>query len=149
MINIEKNENINIELRSQACNELKTAIVSLAFEFVDKYSAKSENCIYPYPGYILVKVLSECLSEAKMQIIVSDNLQCEISINEWIDIKLAAIAKKLSKLVYSARTFECGYQTGYKSALLDIEKLIEGGAQLKQSICWCQDKYHDAGEICL
>lgn len=49
--------------------ELKSAIVKLMFDFTDKYSAKGENCIYPYAGEVLVDVLVTCLSEAEYVIV--------------------------------------------------------------------------------
>lgn len=49
-----------------------------------------------------------------------------MSINEWIDTKLADIANELPRLVYNApHSFACGYNTGYKTALLDLENMLD------------------------
>lgn len=138
----------NSKITDKAYKELKDKLVGEMFDFINKYCAPGTDCIYPQPGYILIKVLSECLKEARTQMF-THTLRVDISINEWINIKLEAIAKKLPNLIYSPKAFECGYQTGYKASLLELESLIEGGAELKESNCWCRDKYHDAGEICL
>lgn len=46
-------------------------------------------------------------------------------LNDWIDGKLAEIANKLPSLVHQdAASFACGYNTGYKQALLDLERLM-------------------------
>jgi hypothetical protein len=46
-------------------------------------------------------------------------------INDWIDNKLAEIANKLPTLVHTEpASFSCGYNVGYKSALLDLERLL-------------------------
>ena len=48
-------------------------------------------------------------------------------INEWIDEKLGDIANKLPSLIYEKpASFSCGYTMGYKTAVLDIEKILEG-----------------------
>jgi len=47
-------------------------------------------------------------------------------LNSWIDSKLADIANKLPTLTHQdAASFACGYNTGYKSALLDLEKQLD------------------------
>jgi hypothetical protein len=60
---------INESKKEFAFLELKSAIVKLMFDFTEKYSAKGENCIYPYAGEILVDVLVTCLSEAQYQVV--------------------------------------------------------------------------------
>lgn len=46
-------------------------------------------------------------------------------LNDWIDGKLAEIANKLPSLVHSdAASFACGFNTGYKQALLDLERMM-------------------------
>jgi hypothetical protein len=69
---------------------------------------------------------------------------------EWIDSKLADIATKLPTLVHTEpASFACGFNTGYKQALLDLDRLIEEGIEIRKSLCKCGDKYHDYGAICL
>lgn len=47
-------------------------------------------------------------------------------LNQWINGKLAEIANKLPSLVHSdAASFACGYNTGYKQALLDLENHLD------------------------
>ncbi len=49
--------------------ELKSQIVKLMFDFVDKHSNKdTPNNPYPSTGYILVEVLTACLAEAQYQV---------------------------------------------------------------------------------
>lgn len=55
-------------LKEIAFNELKTEIVKLTFDFTNKYASKSENCLYPEVEYILVDVLTACLSDAQYQV---------------------------------------------------------------------------------
>lgn len=46
-------------------------------------------------------------------------------LNDWIDGKLAEIANKLPSLVHQdAASFACGFNTGYKQALLDLERIM-------------------------
>jgi hypothetical protein len=48
-------------------------------------------------------------------------------LNNWIDSKLADIANELPGLIYdNPATFRCGHKTGYKQALLDLEKFMNG-----------------------
>ena len=73
-----------------------------------------------------------------------------MTINDWIDEKFKDIAGKLPTLVHTEpASFSCGYNVGYKQALLDIERIIEHGSELRPSLCWCRDKYHAYGEKCL
>lgn len=128
---------------------LKEELVKKCFDFVGKYSEPGELCIYPQAGYILVNVLTELLCEAKQQI-QEKVITCTITIDEWIAIKINEIGKKLPNLVdENPSSFECGQQLGYKAAMLELEELIESGAKLSESLCWCKDKYHDYGEVCL
>lgn len=59
---------------NQACKEemavleLKTQIVKLMFEFIEKYVPDGENCLYPQVGNILVSALTACLSDMQYQI---------------------------------------------------------------------------------
>jgi hypothetical protein len=47
-------------------------------------------------------------------------------LNQWIDGKLHDIANKLPTLVHQdAASFACGYNTGYKAALIDLEKRLD------------------------
>lgn len=49
--------------------ELKEKIVKLMFDFINQYSGKDNpNHLYPKVGYILVDVLTSCLSEAQYQV---------------------------------------------------------------------------------
>lgn len=49
-----------------------------------------------------------------------------MAINEWIDSQLANIANELPRLVYNMPdSFACGYKKGYKTALLDLEHLLD------------------------
>jgi hypothetical protein len=71
-------------------------------------------------------------------------------IQDWINDKHKEIAGKLPTLVHTEpASFSCGFNTGYKQALRDLENLIEDGAVLYKSICKCGDKYHERDEICL
>lgn len=73
-----------------------------------------------------------------------------MTINKWIDQQLSNIASRLPNLVATnPASFQCGRDVGYKQALLDLEKIIEEGAILSKSKCWCNDKYHEHGAICL
>jgi hypothetical protein len=56
-------------------------------------------------------------------------------LNDCIDVKLAEIANKLPSLVHQdAASFACGYNSGYKNALLDLERKLD-------SILDCSDGY--------
>jgi hypothetical protein len=47
-------------------------------------------------------------------------------LNQWIDSKLSDITNKLPTLVHQdAASFACGYNTGYKAALVDLEKQLD------------------------
>lgn len=46
-------------------------------------------------------------------------------INDWINSKLTVIANKPSSLSHQdSASFACGYNTGYKQALLDLERFM-------------------------
>ncbi len=63
------NENNEPSTEEIAFMELKAKIVKLMFEFANQYSVKdSPNNLYPKTGYILVDVLTSCLSEAQYQV---------------------------------------------------------------------------------
>tara|TARA_R110000868_G_scaffold161317_2_gene391535 strand:+ start:6390 stop:6572 length:183 start_codon:yes stop_codon:yes gene_type:complete len=45
---------------------------------------------------------------------------------EWIDEKLCEIAAKLPSLVHSdPASFSCGFNSGYKQAVLDLDRLLQ------------------------
>lgn len=47
-------------------------------------------------------------------------------VQDWIDEKLKEIASKLPTLVYTEpASFSCGYNVGYKQAMLDLDRLLE------------------------
>ena len=47
------------------------------------------------------------------------------SIKKWINNKLKEVGEKLPKLIHNdPASFACGYNAGYKNALLDIEKFL-------------------------
>jgi len=47
-------------------------------------------------------------------------------VREWIDAKLCEIAAKLPSLVHSdPASFNCGYNSGYKQAVLELDRLLE------------------------
>ena len=49
-----------------------------------------------------------------------------MSLQEWIDENIADIAKKLPTLVYTEpASFSCGFNTGYKQAMLDLDRFLE------------------------
>lgn len=71
-------------------------------------------------------------------------------IQDWTAQKLREIADKLPTLVHTEpASFSCGYNVGYKQAILDLERIIENGSKLYVSDCWCGDKYHEKGARCL
>lgn len=71
-------------------------------------------------------------------------------LQNWLNAKLKEIALKLPTLVhYDAASFACGYNTGYKQAMLDLDRIIEGGVEIHYSKCKSGDKYHEKEEICL
>jgi hypothetical protein len=73
-----------------------------------------------------------------------------MTVQDWIVEKLGEISTKLPTLVHAEpASFSCGYNTGYKHALLDLERTLEEGTTLKTSSCWCGDKYHENGAVCL
>jgi hypothetical protein len=49
-----------------------------------------------------------------------------MSLQDWIDTKIAEIAKKLPTLVHTEpASFSCGFNTGYKQAMLDLDRFLE------------------------
>jgi hypothetical protein len=49
-----------------------------------------------------------------------------MTLQDWIDKKIADIAKKLPTLVHSEpASFSCGFNVGYKQALLDLDRFLE------------------------
>ena len=52
-----------------------------------------------------------------------------IEIQNWIDSKLAFIATKLPTLVHTEpASFACGFNTGYKQAILELDRFLEDEA---------------------
>lgn len=48
------------------------------------------------------------------------------NIQEYIDHKLAIIANQLPDSVHeNPASFACGFNTGYKSAMLDLERFLQ------------------------
>lgn len=46
-----------------------------------------------------------------------------MSLNDWLNNRLAEIATKLPTLVHDdPASFACGYNAGYKQAMLDLER---------------------------
>ena len=57
------------------------------------------------------------------------------NIHEWIDLKFEEIAEKLPHLAHEdAASFACGYNMGYKRAVLDLDDFICDGEQDDQGI---------------
>lgn len=69
-------------------------------------------------------------------------------LNLWIDSKLAEIANKLPALVYQdAASFSCGYNAGYKQAVLDLERHLEGMAEILEKPLYFDDIYNTHEQI--
>lgn len=47
-----------------------------------------------------------------------------IDLQQYIDEKLIVIANSLPKTVVNPDSFACGYDTGYKQAMLDLERFL-------------------------
>lgn len=48
-----------------------------------------------------------------------------IELQTWVDSKLSDISKKLPTLVHDdPASFACGFNAGYKQALLEIDRII-------------------------
>lgn len=48
-----------------------------------------------------------------------------MTLQEWIDHQLAIIAEKLPQAVHQdPASFACGYNSGYKAAMLDLERFL-------------------------
>lgn len=47
-----------------------------------------------------------------------------ISLQEYIDEKLAIIANSLPETVKQPASFKCGHDMGYKQAMLDLERFL-------------------------
>lgn len=86
-----------------------------------------------------------------INLLLDINLEGEtMYIQDWTRDKLKEIAGRLPTFVHSdPSSFACGFNAGYKLALLDLDNLIEDGASIYRSNCTCGDKYHERGEICL
>ena len=48
-------------------------------------------------------------------------------LQQYIDQKLSAIAQSLPITVHNPEGFRCGYDTGYKQAMLDLERFLYRG----------------------
>lgn len=49
-----------------------------------------------------------------------------MNLQDWIDENIADIAKKLPTLVHTEpASFLCGFNTGYKQAMLDLDRFLE------------------------
>ena len=47
-------------------------------------------------------------------------------LNEWINEKFAEIALRLPMLVHTdPASFSCGFNTGYKQAMIDLDRFLE------------------------
>lgn len=56
-------------------------------------------------------------------------------LNSWIDEKIGEIANKLPSLVHTEpASFACGYNVGYKSALLDLENRLDEIVELHPNL---------------
>ena len=52
-----------------------------------------------------------------------------MSLDDWINSKFEMIAQKLPTLVHTdPASFACGYNTGYKQAMLDLDRFLEDEA---------------------
>lgn len=50
-----------------------------------------------------------------------------MSLDDWIDTKLKEVAERLPKAAHEdPASFACGYNTGYKQAMLDLERWLDG-----------------------
>ena len=48
-----------------------------------------------------------------------------MSLQEWIDNGFAKVAEKLPNLVHTEpASFACGFNTGYKQALLELDRFL-------------------------
>jgi len=49
-----------------------------------------------------------------------------MNMDDWIDVKLKEVAERLPQAAHDdPASFACGYNTGYKQALLDLERWLE------------------------
>ena len=52
-----------------------------------------------------------------------------MTLQDWIDAKIADVATKLPTLVHTeSASFSCGFNTGYKQAMLDLDRFLEDKA---------------------
>lgn len=59
-------------------------------------------------------------------------------IHIWIDKKLAEVAKRLPKLVDEhPESFLCGYNTGFKQCLIEIDLLIRDDIDINKDYAKC------------
>lgn len=50
-------------------------------------------------------------------------------LQDWLNDNLSEIAKKLPTLVHTEpASFSCGFNTGYKQAMLDLDRFLEDEA---------------------
>jgi hypothetical protein len=50
---------------------------------------------------------------------------CDYDLQQYIHDKLSWIAESLPETVKQPTSFRCGYDTGYKQALLDLQRFLE------------------------
>lgn len=49
-----------------------------------------------------------------------------MTLQEWIDNKISEVATRLPTLVHTEpASFSCGFNTGYKQAMLDLDRFLE------------------------
>jgi hypothetical protein len=49
-----------------------------------------------------------------------------MTLQDWIDAKIADVATKLPTLVHTEpASFSCGFNAGYKQAMLDLDRFLE------------------------
>lgn len=69
-------------------------------------------------------------------------------LNAWIDEKIGDIANKLPSLVHTEPvSFACGYNVGYKSALLDLEHALEDMLELLNNANSIEELYQTHEQI--
>ena len=74
-----------------------------------------------------------------------------IEVQQFINQKLAEVAERLPSLVHTEpASFSCGFNTGYKQALLDLDKrLEEWGDNISFYYCaHCKEEYCSLDMAC-
>lgn len=50
-----------------------------------------------------------------------------MTLDDWVKAKLKEVAERLPQAAHDdPASFACGYNTGYKQALLDLERWLDG-----------------------